>query len=176
VEEYAEAIVSTLKEALGRHGLKSVRLFQEPGRSLMAEAGTTLYTVGVIKDIPDVRRYVSVDGGLSDNPRPALYEAKYEAIVANKANQKPKKRVTITGKHCETDVLICDIDLPELESGDILAVQTTGAYNYSMASNYNRFMRPAVVLVQAGTAEVIVERESLQDLIRADRLPARLKS
>ncbi len=175
VNKYAEAITDVLRAALIHHGLKEVRLFQEPGRSLVAEAGTTLYTVGVIKDIPGVRKYVSVDGGLSDNPRPALYEAKYEAIVANKANLPAAEKVTIAGKHCETDLLIQDIDLPPLEPGDILAVQTTGAYNYSMASNYNRLPRPAVVLASGGQAEVIVERETLSDLVRADRIPPHLK-
>jgi diaminopimelate decarboxylase len=175
IDDYAEAIVSTLKAALAKQGLKEVNLLQEPGRSLIAEAGTTLYTIGVIKEIPGVRTYVSVDGGLSDNPRPALYDAKYEAIVANKAKQPPAKCVTISGKHCETDTLIENIELPILEPGDILAVQTTGAYNYSMASNYNRFLRPAVVLVYQGDAEVIVERETLEDLVRQDRIPTRLQ-
>lgn len=175
VEEYAAAIVETLKAALSRHGLKPVRLLQEPGRSLVAEAGTTLYTVGVIKEIPGVRTYVAVDGGLSDNPRPALYDAKYEAIVANKAVAPPADKVTISGKHCETDTLIEAIDLPTLEPDDILAVQTTGAYNYSMASNYNRFCRPAAVLVNDGQVEEIVVRESFSDLIHTDRIPPRLK-
>jgi len=173
VEEYAKEIVSTLKERLAKHRLKEVRLLLEPGRSLVAEAGTTLYRIGAIKEIPGVRKYVSVDGGLSDNPRPALYEAKYEAIVANKATLPPAEKVTIAGKHCETDLLISDIDLPRLEPGDILAVQTTGAYNYSMASNYNRLPRPAVVLVHEGQAEEIVARETYSDLLRADRIPPR---
>ena len=175
VEEYAEAIVAALKAALAKHGLREVRLLQEPGRSLVAEAGTTLYAVGAIKEVPGVRKYVSVDGGLSDNPRPALYQARYEAIVANKATLPPAERVTIAGKHCETDLLIEEIDLPPLAPGDILAVQTTGAYNYSMASNYNRFPRPCCVLVSGGEADVIVARESYDDLVRGDRLPPRLK-
>jgi diaminopimelate decarboxylase len=175
IEDYAETIVSTLKAELAKRGLKEVSLLQEPGRSLIAEAGTTLYTIGVIKEIPEIRTYVAVDGGLSDNPRPALYDAKYEAIVANKADQPPVATVTISGKHCETDTLIEDITLPRLEAGDILAVQTTGAYNYSMASNYNRFLRPAVVLVHQGEAEIIVEREKLEDLARQDRIPPRLR-
>lgn len=175
VDDYAEAIVGTLKSCLAQRGLKDVCLLQEPGRSLVAEAGTTLYTVGVIKEIPGVRTYVSVDGGLSDNPRPALYDARYEAIVANKATAPATQMVTVSGKHCETDKLIEDVTLPELESGDIVAVQTTGAYNYSMASNYNRFTRPAVVLVHEGRAELIVKRETHADLVRQDRVPKRLR-
>jgi len=131
--------------------------------------------VGVVKHIPSLRTYVSVDGGMSDNPRPALYEARYDALVANKAKKPRTGKVTVSGKHCETDTLIVDLEAPEIESGDILAVQTTGAYNYSMASNYNRLPRPAAVLVSGGEADVIVERESLDDLLRCDRIPDRLK-
>jgi diaminopimelate decarboxylase len=149
-------------------------LIQEPGRSLVGEAGTTLYTVGVVKEIPGVRAYVSVDGGMSDNPRPALYGARYDAIVANKAAAPRTTKVTVSGKHCESDTLIVDLETPEIAPGDILAVQTTGAYNYSMASNYNRLPRPAVVTVSGGSAELIVERETLEDLVRLDRVPARL--
>ncbi len=174
VEAYAQAVTETLRSRLARHGLGEVRLLLEPGRGLVAEAGTTLYSVGAIKDIPGVRKYVSVDGGLSDNPRPALYDAKYEVIVANKAALPPAEVVTVAGKHCETDILVWDVDLPTIAPGDILAVQTTGAYNYSMASNYNRFARPAVALVKDGQADIIVERESLSDLVRCDRIPPRL--
>jgi len=173
-EEFAEAVTSAVKGACQRHGLQLPRLIQEPGRSLIGEAGTTLYTIGVVKEIPEVRTYVSVDGGLSDNPRPALYGARYSAIVANRADQRLIRRVTVSGKHCETDTLIADLEVPELEPGDILAVQTTGAYNYSMASNYNRFPRPAAVLVSEGRADIIVARETLDDLIGQDRIPERL--
>jgi diaminopimelate decarboxylase len=117
---------------------------------------------------------VSVDGGIYENPRPALYQAEYEAIVANKANRPPVERYTIAGKHCETDVLYSDLELPHLEVGDILAVQTTGAYHYAMASNYNRLCRPAVVLVSDGQADVIVRREELDDLVSHDVIPDRL--
>jgi len=118
---------------------------------------------------------VSVDGGMSDNPRPALYDARYDAIVANKAGEPRTTKVTMSGKHCETDTLIADLEAPEMAPGDILAVQTTGAYNYSMASNYNRLPRPAVVLVSDGRAELIAERETLDDLVRLDRMPDRLR-
>lgn len=175
LEEYAEAVTGAVREGCGKHCLPLPRLILEPGRRLIGEAGTTLYTVGVVKHIPSLRTYVSVDGGMSDNPRPALYEARYDALVANKAKEPRTGKVTVSGKHCETDTLIVDLEAPEIESGDILAVQTTGAYNYSMASNYNRLPRPAAVLVSGGEADVIVERESLDDLLRCDRIPDRLK-
>jgi len=175
VEDYTETIAVALREQCERNGLPQPKMMAEPGRSIVGEAGLTLYTVGVIKDIPGVRTYAAVDGGMSDNPRPALYQAEYEAIVANKAAAPVNGKVTISGKHCETDTLITDIETPGLALGDILAVQTTGAYNYSMSSNYNRLPRPAVVLVHDGQAEVIVERESLDDLLRQDRIPPRLE-
>lgn len=174
VEEFAEAVAGAVKSACETHHFPLPRLLQEPGRSLIGEAGVTLYTIGVIKDIPVVRTYVSVDGGLSDNPRPALYGAKYSALVANKARQPLTRSVTISGKHCETDTLLTDLAVPEIAVGDILAVQTTGAYNYSMASNYNRFPRPAVVTVRDGNAEIIVARETLEDLVAHDQMPPRL--
>jgi diaminopimelate decarboxylase len=174
LDEYAEAVTGAVKERCRLRDFPIPRLIQEPGRKIVGEAGTTLYTIGVIKTIPGIRTYVSVDGGLSDNPRPALYDAKYDAIVANKAAQPRTNTVTISGKHCETDTLIADLEVPKLAPGDILAVQTTGAYNYSMSSNYNRLPRPAVVLVRDGEADVIVERESLEDLLRQDRIPPRL--
>ena len=174
VGEYAEAVTSAVRACCEKHDLPLPRLLQEPGRSLAGEAGTTLYTVGVVKDIVGLRTYVSVDGGMSDNPRPALYGARYHAVVANKARAPRTKKVTVSGKHCETDTLIQDLEVPDIAPGDILAVQTTGAYNYSMASNYNRLPRPAVVLVSDGRADVVVERESLDHLLRLDRVPDRL--
>jgi len=174
IEELAETIVSALLKAVAKHDLNVPKLILEPGRSIVGPAGVTLYTVGPIKEIPGVRTYVAVDGGLSDNPRPALYGAQYEAIVANKANLPPTMAVRVSGKHCETDTLLPEVTLQPVEEGDILAVFCTGAYNYSMASNYNRFTRPAMVLVRDGHADVIVERETLDDLIRQDRIPPRL--
>jgi diaminopimelate decarboxylase len=175
-DSYAEAVTKTLKSACERHNVPLPRLTIELGRSLVGEAGVTLYTIGVVKTIPEVRTYVSVDGGMSDNPRPALYGARYSAIVANKANQPLSRTVTVSGKHCETDTLIPDLRVPDEQPGDIIAVQTTGAYNYSMASNYNRLPRPAAVLVSDGRAETIVARETLDDLFRQDRLPERLRA
>ncbi|UCC69447.1 MAG: diaminopimelate decarboxylase [Armatimonadota bacterium] len=175
LEEYAETVTGAVRGRCEKHGLPLPRLLQEPGRSLVGEAGMTLYTVGVVKELPGVRTYVSVDGGMSDNPRPALYGARYDAIVANKAGEPRERSVAVSGKHCETDTLIADLKAPQIEPGDILAVQTTGAYNYSMASNYNRLPRPAVVLVADGGADLIVERETLDDIVRLDRVPARLQ-
>jgi len=174
MDEYALTLVGTVRAQLERFGLQMPQLAVEPGRSLVGEAGTTLYSVGAIKRIPSVRTYVSVDGGLSDNPRPALYEARYFALNASKASAPQSERVAVAGKHCETDVLIEEADLADPQRGDIVAVYGTGAYNYAMASNYNRFRRPAVVLVSEGEADLIIERETLEDVLSHDLLPARL--
>ena len=174
IEELAAMICSALRAAADRYEYPLPKLILEPGRSIVGAAGTTLYTVGPIKQIPGVRTYVSVDGGLSDNPRPGLYDAEYTAIVANKAAEPPSVPVRIAGRHCETDTLIAEIALAPVEEGDILAVFSTGAFNYSMASNYNRFSRPAMVLVKDGQADLIVERETLEDLVRHDIIPPRL--
>jgi diaminopimelate decarboxylase len=174
LEEYAAEVVGTVQKKCAELGLELPRLAVEPGRSIAGEAGTTLYSVGNIKHIPDIRTFVTVDGGLSDNPRPALYEAKYHALNANHANETASEVVTISGKHCETDTLIEDIAIAPLQAGDIIAVQSTGAYNYSMSSNYNRFRRPPVVLVNDGESEIIVEGETLEDLLARDTVPERL--
>jgi diaminopimelate decarboxylase len=178
-DAFAETIACRLKTALEHARLPVPILQQEPGRSIVGEAGTTLYTVGAVKTVPikekpGCRTYVSVDGGLSDNPRPQLYGAVYEVIIANRASEPRDQVVTVAGKHCETDVLIWDARTPQVQPGDILAVQTTGAYNHAMASNYNRFLRPSVVMVRDGQADIVVERETLADLVRKERLPARL--
>ncbi len=175
IEGFADIIMGTVKEKARKYGLIVPKVIVEPGRSIVGTAGTTLYTIGSIKHIPGVRTYVAVDGGMADNPRPALYQAVYEAMLANKATEKSSEKVSITGKCCESgDMLIWDIMLPAVESGDILAVSSTGAYNYSMSSNYNRLPRPAVVLVCDGQADVIVKRETYEDIIRNDQLPSRL--
>jgi diaminopimelate decarboxylase len=181
IEQFAADVTGAFIGALKEFGLThEPRLIQEPGRSIVGPAGTTLYTIGTIKTVPitespGYRTYVAVDGGMSDNPRPALYDAAYEAVVANKMNAEPSQVVTISGKHCETDTLIQNILLPNVVPGDILAVQCTGAYNYTMSSNYNRFPRPAVVLVADGRADVIVRRETLEDLVSHDIIPERFK-
>ncbi|MBI3910668.1 MAG: diaminopimelate decarboxylase [Armatimonadetes bacterium] len=175
LDAFADALVHALQEALARHDFPAPTLIHEPGRALVGEAGTTLYTVGAIKEIPGLRTYVSVDGGLSDNPRPALYDARYEVLLANRAAVPPDTVVTIAGQHCETDTLFPDARLPALRPGDLLAVQSTGAYHFSMASNYNRYPRPAVVLVADGRADLLVRRETYTDLVRNDVMPERFR-
>ncbi len=163
IEAVAERITKALK------GKDNIKLILEPGRSIVGTAGITLYTIGAIKDIPGIRKYILVDGGMADNPRPILYQAKYDAKIANKANDKPGEKVTVAGRFCESgDILIRDIKLPKIEVGDILAVLCTGAYGYSMASNYNRVGRPAMVLVNDRNATLIVKRETYDDLIAND--------
>ena len=145
------------------------KIYIEPGRSIVGEAGLTLYKVGAVKTIKDVRTYVAIDGGMTDNPRYALYQAEYDIEIANKYNQ-PKDFVgTVAGKCCESGDLIQEnapMQTPEV--GDIMAVLTTGAYNYSMASNYNRLCRPAAVMVNNGEPRVIIKRETYEDLIKND--------
>ena len=141
----------------------------EPGRSLVGDAGTTLYKVGSRKEVPNVRKYLAVDGGMSDNIRPALYQAKYEAVLANKPLKNRLKSVSIAGKCCESgDMLIWDLPLPKADNQDIFAVFCTGAYGYSMANNYNRIPRPPVVFVENGKATLVVKRETYEDLVRLD--------
>ncbi|TCP59539.1 diaminopimelate decarboxylase [Tumebacillus sp. BK434] len=174
-EAYIAAITKAVTAAFDRLELSYPEIVIEPGRSIVGAAGTTLYTIGSTKDIPGVRKYVSVNGGMADNPRPALYQAVYEAMLANRANDAAEELVSIAGKACESgDMLIWDVQLPPVKADDILAVSCTGAYGYSMASNYNRIARPAVVFVQNGQADLVVQRESHDDLIAQDRIPARL--
>jgi len=156
--------------------IKRPEIVIEPGRSIVGEAGITLYTVGTIKDIKGIRKYVSVDGGMTDNIRPALYQAKYEGIVANKAGEQRTDMVTISGKCCESgDILIKDAHVAELRRGDIFAVLSTGAYNYSMASNYNKNPIPATVLVKEGKSDLIVKRQSYEQMIENEIIPESLK-
>jgi len=171
IRESVERVVGAVDRGFSERNLNVPRVAVEPGRAIVGSAGVTLYEVGTVKEIPGVRTYVSVDGGMSDNIRPALYGARYEAFVANRMGAAPGPRVTVCGKHCESgDVLIKDVHLPaDVAPGDLLCVPATGAYTYSMASNYNRIPRPAAVLVDDGRASVIVERESDQDLLRLDR-------
>ena len=177
IEEWVKPICEVIQEACAAENLPLPKLLCEPGRSLIATACVTAYTIGSSKTIPDIRTYVAIDGGMSDNPRPITYQSVYRAVVANKMSAPLTEKVTIAGKHCESgDVLIKDALLPKTQPGDILVVMGTGAYNYSMASNYNRLPRPAAVLVANGEANLILQRETYQDLIRQDRLPERLKS
>jgi diaminopimelate decarboxylase len=169
VGEYADTIIAALTSNCDALGLPAPRLIIEPGRSIIGPAGVAVYRIGAIKDIPGVRKYVSVDGGMGDNIRPALYQAVYEVVVANKANQDPAETVTIAGKYCESgDILASDIMLPIVESGDVLAIPAAGAYCPSMASNYNLNPRPPIVLVKDGQSRLIRRRESYQDMMIAD--------
>lgn len=168
-DEYIRHVSEVVKKTAARRGLDIPFILMEPGRSIVAPAGITLYTVGGIKDIKNVRKYVSVDGGMGDNPRYILYESEYAAVVANKANDAATDKVTVAGKCCESgDILLNDTMLAPVEVGDTLAVLATGAYNYSMASNYNRIPRPAIVAVSNGKAKVVVKRETYEDLIKND--------
>ena len=168
-DKYIEHVAEIVKDTAKKRGVKMPHIFMEPGRSIVASAGITLYTIGGIKDIKNVRKYVSVDGGMGDNPRYILYQSEYTAVLANRAGDKPTEKVTVAGKCCESgDILLKDTMLPKAESGDILAVLATGAYNYSMASNYNRIPRPAVVAVKDGEARVVVKLETYDDLIKND--------
>lgn len=169
VAEYAEAISSRLRSLTKELNLAPPRLVIEPGRSIVGRAGIALYSAGAVKEIPAVRKYVSLDGGMADNIRPTLYGARYEAIVANKMDTDTAERVTLAGKLCESgDVLIKDIVLPRIEPGDIVAIPVSGAYCLSMASNYNAALKPAVVLVGNGKARLIQRRETYEDLIGRD--------
>ncbi len=167
ISYFTDVIMETLIKECKKYQLERPKVIIEPGRWIVGEAGITLYTIGFIKEIPGIRTYVAIDGGMSDNPRTSLYNSKYEAVVANKYKEKLIKKVTIAGKCCESgDILIWDLKVPEIETGDILAVLSTGAYNYSMASNYNRQPKPAVVMVSKGKDRLIVKRETYEDLIK----------
>ncbi len=177
IDEWVQTICHGVKDACVTENLPLPKLLCEPGRSLIGSAGITAYTIGSSKVIPEIRTYIAVDGGMSDNPRPITYQSVYRAVIANKMSVSLTQTVTVAGKHCESgDILIKGATLPATSPGDILAVMATGAYNYSMASNYNRLPRPAAVLVNQGEANSILQRETYQDLIRLDRLPERLSS
>jgi diaminopimelate decarboxylase len=167
--QYVKEIIEEVKQQAGEFSMAMPEIWIEPGRSLVGDAGTTLYKIGSKKDVPNVRKYIAVDGGMSDNIRPALYEAKYEAILANKPLQPVEETVSIAGKCCESgDMLIWDLPLPKTDSDDILAVFCTGAYGYSMANNYNRIPRPPVVFVENGKAVLVVRRETFEDIVKQD--------
>ncbi|MBM7854686.1 diaminopimelate decarboxylase [Desulfohalotomaculum tongense] len=176
IKEYADIVMNTVKKQAEKFNLPMPKVMVEPGRSIAGPAGITLYRVGSVKDIPGVRKYVAVDGSMGDNPRPALYRAKYEAYTANRMNEKPAEIVSVAGRCCESgDMLNWDLPLPRVQPGDILAVAATGAYTYSMSSNYNRLPRPAMVLVNNGRVDLIIRRETYADLLRNDLLPDRLR-
>ncbi len=173
IENFVNLIVENVENEVRKNNLIMPKILIEPGRSIVAETGITLYTIGNIKEIPGVRKYLITDGGMADNPRPILYQAKYEAVLVNKVNDNlPKEVVTIAGKCCESgDILIKDLELPSASVGDLLAVFSTGAYHYSMSSNYNLLPRPAVVLVNQGKNDLMVKRETYDDIVRNDTIP-----
>ncbi|MGD7045482.1 diaminopimelate decarboxylase [Jeotgalibacillus proteolyticus] len=167
--EYVQDIISEVKALMKNASLSMPEIWIEPGRSLVGDAGTTLYTVGSSKIVPDIRKYLAVDGGMSDNIRPALYDARYEAVIANRPEADYEETVAIAGKCCESgDMLIWDLPIAKAQPGDILAVFCTGAYGYAMANNYNRIPRPAVVFAENGKASLVIKRESYADLVRQD--------
>ena len=168
-DKYMEKVSEKVKEVCAEKNVKLPFILIEPGRSIAAPAGITLYTVGGRKEIPNIRTYVSVDGGMGDNPRYALYQSKYDVEVANKANLPKTETVTVAGKCCETGDLIGEgMPIQPVEPGDILAVLATGAYNYSMSSNYNRIPKPPVVMIRDGKSRVVVKRETFEDIVRND--------
>ncbi|MCL2602372.1 MAG: diaminopimelate decarboxylase [Treponema sp.] len=168
-EDFLHSVSRAISGVCSARNLPLPFIYIEPGRSIVAPAGITLYTVGAIKEIPGIRTYLSVDGGMADNPRYALYGSQYEMLIANKAGAEKTKRYTVAGRCCESgDLLGKDVPLQDAAAGDILAVLATGAYNYSMASNYNRLLKPAVVFVNNGAVRVAVKRQSYEDLIQSD--------
>lgn len=175
VSTIADVIINSIKENAKKYNLELPKLYLEPGRSVVGTAGVTIYKVGSSKQVPEGRKYVALDGGMADNPRPSMYQAKYTAIVANKANAPKEEFVTLAGRFCESgDIIIENVELPKLEQGDIICVFNTGAYGYSMSSNYNRVLKPAIVLVNSGQSDIIVRRESFEELVAQDEIPARL--
>ena len=167
--DYMKNVSGVVRANCEKLGLKMPFVLIEPGRSVVGAAGITLYTVGAVKEIPNIRTFVSVDGGMSDNPRYALYKADYEIVCANKAAEERSETVTVAGKCCESGDLIQEnTKLQKVEAGDILAVLSTGAYNYSMASNYNRIPRPPVVMVKDGETRVVVKRETYEKIAEND--------
>lgn len=176
IDEWSKTVCESMVAVCEKNNLPFPRLLCEPGRSLIGSACVTAYTVGGQKNVPGIRNYVSVDGGMSDNPRPITYQSVYRVLGASKMSAPLSETATLAGKHCESgDVVIHGASLPTLNAGDVLAVPATGAYNYSMASNYNRVPRPAAVLVKEGGADLILRRESYEDLVRNDCLPAALQ-
>jgi diaminopimelate decarboxylase len=176
IDAWAKTVCESLAAACQANDLPLPRLLCEPGRSLIGSACVTAYTVGSQKTVPGIRTYVSVDGGMSDNPRPITYQSLYRVLAASQMSAPLSETVTLAGKHCESgDVVIQSASLPPLSAGEIVVVPATGAYNYSMASNYNRVPRPAAVLVNQGKAEIILQRETYDDLVRQDRLPDSLQ-
>ena len=175
IYEIAETIIESIEEHSKKYNIEEPYLFIEPGRSIVGTAGITIYTAGSSKQVPNGRRYQAVDGGMADNARPSLYQAKYTVEVANKPNEEEKEIVTIAGRFCESgDILVKDVNLPIIEEGDIICFYDTGAYGYSMSSNYNRVLKPAAVLVNNGKSDIIINRQTYEQLCETDVIPDRL--
>lgn len=175
IDQWCKTVCDGIVAACETQQIPLPKLLCEPGRSLIGSACITAYTVGSQKQVPNLRHYVAVDGGMSDNPRPITYQSVYRALLANKLSAPLAETITLAGKHCESgDIVIQDALLPPVSAGDVIAIAATGAYNYSMASNYNRVPRPAAVIVNEGEAELILQRETYEDLVRQDCLPERL--
>ncbi|MED4297609.1 diaminopimelate decarboxylase [Priestia megaterium] len=169
VSQYVEVIIEEVKKQSKQLEVEIPEIWIEPGRSLVGDAGTTLYSIGSRKHVPNVREYVAIDGGMNDNIRPALYQAKYEAVIANRMNDESDELISIAGKCCESgDMLMWDVHLPKANPDDLLAMFCTGAYGYSMASHYNRLPKPAVVFVEDGEAQLVVKRETYEDIVKND--------
>ena len=169
IEDFAACTTNAVVKYCEKYGVKQPHIYTEPGRSLVANAGITLYTVGILKTLPGIRKYVAIDGGMSDNIRTALYHADYEAVIANKADQPRTEIVTLCGKHCESgDAVVLDGSIQHPDLGDIACVFATGAYCTTMASNYNGQPRPAIVFVKDGEARVVTRRETYADLLARD--------
>ena len=175
VYEIAETIITSIEEHAKKYEIEAPYVFIEPGRSIVGTSGVTLYTAGSSKQVPHGRRYQAVDGGMSDNVRPSMYQAQYTVEVANKPDEKECEKVTISGKHCESgDILVKDVNLPVIEEGDVICFYDTGAYGYSMSSNYNRVLKPAAVLVNNGKSDIIINRQTYEELCASDVIPDRL--
>lgn len=176
IDEIADKIIKSIHDNAPKYNVELPEIHIEPGRSIIGTSGVTLYTVGSSKQVPNGKKYVAVDGGMADNPRPSLYQAIYTAEVANRPDDKATETVTIAGRFCESgDILIKDVKMPELKEGDILCFYNTGAYGYSMSSNYNRVLKPAAVLVNNSQSDIIISRESYENLVACDVIPERLK-
>ncbi len=175
VYEIAQTIIDSIEKHSKEYNIEPPYVYIEPGRSIIGTSGVTIYTAGSSKQVPNGRRYQAIDGGMSDNARPSLYQAKYTVEVANKPEEKETEMITIAGKHCESgDILAKDITLPVIEEGDVICFYDTGAYGYSMSSNYNRVLRPAAVLVNNGKSDIIINRQTYEELIQTDVIPERL--
>ena len=176
INEIADRIITSIKDNAKKYNVEEPEIHIEPGRSIIGTSGVTLYTVGSSKQVPKGRKYVAVDGGMADNPRPSLYQAVYTAQIAGRPEAEPVETVTIAGRFCESgDILIKDIKLPQLQEGDVLCFYDTGAYGYSMSSNYNRVLKPAAVLVNNSQSDIIINRETYEHLTACDVIPERLK-